>query len=59
MLEGRSKVREKGQSCQDKLHDLFDPFTKENQRILIIFPLSCSLDEKKIWKSYVFSDKTI
>jgi hypothetical protein len=45
-LEGRRKVIEKGQSCPEKLHDLYNSFTKESQRIFIIFPRSCSLDER-------------
>jgi hypothetical protein len=34
-LEERSKVIEKGQSCLEKLHDLYNSLTKKSQIIFI------------------------
>ena len=36
VLEGKRKIREKGQFYYDKLRDLYNSFTKESQRIFII-----------------------
>jgi len=37
VLEGRRKVREKGQSCQDKLHDLYNFSPKEVKEFSLLF----------------------
>jgi len=36
VLEGRSKIKEKSQSYQEELRDLYNFFTKKSQRIFII-----------------------